>query len=192
MRIFYSSFLFAITTLFIASCTVITSRNQPGNNQTNFPKEMRGTYDFFYPEGFGMGSESLGKVIISKTEMKMDIDDKITVSSLGDSLFLSKIGAHYYLCMGAKPEFSVFQVEIGKKELKFYSMASEIFVDKENLQNYFSDVEEDITYSEDEEGQDSIPTSTFLVTINDSKLENYFKSEIPSKDPFILKKSKKK
>ena len=191
MRFLYSSILFAAITLMMASCTSVTSKNQPGTNQTSFPKEMMGTYELFYPEEFDPEGTSAGKVVISSNEMTMITEDNNSSSKLGDSLYLSKIGKTYYLCLGEKPALSVFKVVTGKKEIKFYSMYAEMFTTKEDIEKYFADVEEVKTVTEGEEGTDPVESISYSVTIDDAKLEDYFNSGYASKDPFILKKAKK-
>ena len=192
MKFLYSFFFILSAALMLGSCTPITSKNQPGVNQAKFPKSMIGKFDLYYPEGLSPDGEPVGKVIITENTMTMTTENENTVTPLGDSLFLSTIGKNYYLCMGAAPSFSVFKVVMGKKELQFYTMSSEDFISKEDLEAYFKDVEEITTVNESED-ENSEPTESvsYSVTIDDSKLEDFFNSSIPSKNPFILKKTKK-
>lgn len=190
MKFIYSSILVIITTFMIGSCTPVTSKNRPGTNEASFPKSMIGTYELYYPETFNPDGKSAGTVTISEKELTINTDDNKSVTKLGDSLFLSKIGKTYYLCMGEAPEYNVMKVVPGKKELKFYTLSCQIFVAKEDLDKYFKDVEEVKTVEEGEDGETS-ESITYSVTIDDAKLEDYFNSALPLEDPFILKKAKK-
>ena len=193
MKFLYSFITILTAALMFGSCTPITSKNQPGVNQTKFPKSMIGKFDLYYPDGLSPDGGSVGTVIISENSMTMTTESENSVTPLGDSLFLSTIGKNYYLCMGAAPSFSVFKVVVGKKELKFYTMSSEEFITKEDLQKYFSDVEEITTVDESEDdSSEPVESVSYSVTIDDSKLEDFFSSSIPSKNPFILKKKAKK
>ena len=61
-------------------------------------------------------------------------------------------------------------------------------VSEEELSQFFRSVKSTSETSEDSVG---MSTSSFSVTIDDSKLEAYFKSDIPLKEPYKLIKKKK-
>jgi len=106
---------------------------------------------------------------------------------LGDSLFFSTIKKQTYLSMGAPPSLIVFKVVKSGKNINLYPMFANESANTASLSPYFSQV----TEVPGEPGEDGEPgASTFEVRIDDSKLENFFKSEQAMKDPFVLKKVK--
>jgi len=175
----------------MTSCTPVTSTNLPGKKLDAIPKNMRGKYELVYPGEIGaMMGDSDAKTIVTLTadEMIFNGVDGESVSKLNDSLFITKVGKQIYLSMGAAPEFNVCKVVKNGSTFEFYPMYSAEYITAEALAPYFSNVEEVIGEPDEETGEPGM--SSFRVTIDEKKLDSYFKSEYPSKDPFKLVKTK--
>jgi hypothetical protein len=111
-----------------------------------------------------------------------------TETSLGDSLYFSMIGTNYYLSFGEEPEISLFKLVKNRKSIFLYPMYAREKVTEEELSKYFTSV---VSTSEASDDSVGMSTSSYSVTIDETKLEAYFKSDIPLKDAYILKKKKK-
>lgn len=169
------------------SCTVVTSTNAPGKKQDKMPKGMIGRYELEYPGDLASLMEGAGKTYIEIKSDRLVIESQgeMTESLLNDSLYFSAIGKQQYLCLGKEPNLSVFKVVKDKKDFLLYTMCANDYVDQASLSPYFTKVQE-IPGEIDEDGQQGDPS--FVVTIDDKKLDSYFKSDIPSKEPFRLKR----
>jgi hypothetical protein len=181
---------FAIAGLAIVaftSCTVVTSTNAPGKKQNKMPKGMIGRYELEYPGDLASIMEGAGKtyVEIKSDRLVIESEGEQNESLLNDSLYFSTIGKQQYLCLGKEPSLSVFKVVKDKKDLLLYTMCASDYIDQSRLSPYFSNVQE-VPGEIDEDGQPGDPS--FVVTIDDKKLDSYFKSDIPSKEPFRLKR----
>lgn len=100
-------------------------------------------------------------------------------------MYVSTIGKTTYLSLGEQPYFTVFKVAYSGKDILLYPMYANQGTTKEQLEPYFSNVEEVIP--EVVEGEEPGDVS-YSVTIDDKKLDAYFKSDIPLKDPYRLKR----
>ena len=183
--------LAGLLVIILSSCTLITSTNVPGTTVGKTPKTLLGKYELQYPSEFAAlmegGSDTKTYVTLASDRMTVSSADGDNVSMLGDSLFFSTIKKQTYLSMGAPPSLIVFKVVKSGKNINLYPMFANESANTASLSPYFSQV----TEVPGEPGEDGEPgASTFEVRIDDSKLENFFKSEQAMKDPFVLKKVK--
>lgn len=184
-----SLFIFASLMLFLHSCTIVTSKNSPGKAEDKFPKAMQGKYELVYPESFqGLmdGAELKTIVIIKSNEIIMNTGEGDSHMLLNDSISLNKLGKSYYLCMGKAPMLNVFKMVKKGKNFELYAMNAVSDVTEDQMKAYFSAVE---TISETDEETGEVTTS-YSVTIDENKIESYFKSDIIEKEPFVLKRTK--
>jgi len=183
-------FFLGLFTLFISSCTPVTSTNVPGSKMNQIPKNLRGKYELVYPGDLGsMMDESEEKTIVTFASDGIIFNgtEGDSKSKLNDSLFVSKIGKQIYIALGSSPDLNVFKVVKKGKEIELYPMYCMDYVSQDELKAYFSNVEE-VVGEPDENGEPGM--STFVVTIDDKRLDSYFESDYPSKDPFKLVKTK--
>jgi len=185
MNILRSCAFIGLVIVSLASCTVVTSTNVPGKKATKFPKAMLGKFELQYPESLSMlASEGEPTYVIFKADrMIIDNSEGQTTNMIGDSLFFSTIGKQQYLSLGVEPNISVFKIVKNGKNFDFFSMCSGEAVSLSDLEYYFSKVEE-IPGEVDEEGEAG--ASSYSVTIDDAKLDGYFKSKLPMSEPFKL------
>lgn len=174
--------------LFSASCTSVSSKNLPGKKAASFPKKMIGEFEVVYPEDFAAllgGEDAKTYVTFTKNVMTFKNIEGETSTNLGDSLYVTSIGKTFYLSMGEAPNFTLFKVAYSGKDILLYPLYANQGTTKEQLDPYFSDVEEILP--EIVEGEEPGDIS-YSVTIDDKKLDAYFKSDIPLKDPYRLKR----
>jgi hypothetical protein len=185
-NIFRLFVLTGFTALALTSCTVVTATNLPGKTSAKIPKNICGTYGLEYPGDLAaLAGEGDDQTVVTLKSDRVLIQntDGTTETMLGDSLFYSTIGKQGYLSLGAAPNLSVFKVVKSGKDVHLYSLCSEEYVTGDDLGKHFAKVEE-IPGEPTESGEAGTPS--FLVTIDDKKLDSYFKSTIPMKDPFKL------
>lgn len=177
----------------LISCTVITATNVPGRKIETFPKDIIGNYEVEFPKDFAaiMEGEEGNKMYITFKSKGIIIKDKEgeTETTLGDSLYFSMIGTNYYLSFGGEPELSIFKLVKSKKSILLYPMYAREDVTQEELAQFFTTA---VSTSEPSDDSAGMSTSSYSVTIDESKLDAYFKSDIPLKDPYKLIKTKKK
>ena len=182
--IFFFIGLFLLST----SCTSVSSKNLPGKKAESFPKKMIGEFEVVYPEDFAAllgGEDAKTYVSFTKNAMIFKNIEGETSTNLGDSLYVTSIGKTFYLSMGEAPNFTIFKVAYSGKDILLYPLYANEGTTKEQLDPYFSDVEEILP--EIVEGEEPGDIS-YSVTIDDKKLDSYFKSDIPLKDPYRLKR----
>jgi hypothetical protein len=175
--------------IFLNSCTIITSTNAPGTLERTFPKSMIGTYELIYPESFqGMmeGADMKTTVEIKSDELILNSGQGDSHMKINDSISITKHKKNYYLCMGKAPVLNIFKVLKKGKDLELHSMNAKAEVTVEQLKHYFSEVKTTSTLDE-ETGE---LTETYVVTIDDKKIDSYYKSDIIHKEPFTLKRTK--
>ena len=175
--------------IFLNSCTIITSTNSPGNPEAAFPKSMIGKYELIYPESFqGMmeGADMKTTVVIKSDELIMNSGEGDSHMKINDSISVTKLGKQYYLCMGKAPVLNVFKVIKKGKDLELHSMNAKEGVTADQLKPFFSQVS--TTQNADEETGEI--TESYVVTIDDSKIDSYYKSDIIHVEPFTLKRIK--
>lgn len=185
-------FLTGLLLLTLASCTPVTSTNMPGEKLDKIPKNLLGTFELQYPGDLAeLTADPASKTYVTLKSDRIQMTDQNGDSEtlLGDSLYFSKIGKQVYLSMGESPDFTVFKVVKKGKDIQLFCMYSESEINSDNLSPFFSNVTE-IEGEPDENGEPGMVS--YRVTIDNSKLDSYFKSDLPMKDPFILKKSSKK
>ncbi|WP_343747110.1 hypothetical protein [Fluviicola sp.] len=176
--------------IFLNSCTIVTSTNAPGKAEKSFPKSMIGSYELVYPESFqGMmeGADMKTTIQIKADELIVSNPDGDSHMKINDSISVTKLGKQYYLCMGKAPVLNVFKVVAKGKDFEFHSMNAKSGVTAEQLKSFFSNVTTDTSLDE-ESGE---LTETFVVTIDDSKIDKYYKSDLIHVEPFTLKRVKK-
>jgi len=175
--------------IFLNSCTIITSTNAPGKAEKAFPKSMVGNYELIYPESFqGMmeGTEMKTTVSIKSDELVMNSGEGDSHMKINDSISVTKLGKDYYLCMGKAPVLNVFKVIKKGKDLELHSMNAKEGVTADQLQPFFSQV----TTNSDTDEETGEITESYVVTIDDSKIDSYYKSDIIHVEPFTLKRKK--
>lgn len=179
----------AMVLISLASCTIVTTTNIPGKTATKFPKNLKGKYVLEYPEALAMlAVEGVDTYITFKgNEMIVDNTEGQTVAKLGDSLFFSTIGKQQYLSFGVSPQINVFKVVKKGSDIQLFSMCGDV-TSSSDLTNFFSNVKE-IQGEADENGETG--ATSYEVTIVDEKLDDYFNSSVPMKEPFLLKKVRK-
>lgn len=175
--------------IFLNSCTIITSTNAPGKPEKVFPKSMVGNYELIYPESFqGMmeGTEMKTTVVIKSDELIMNSGEGDSHMKINDSISVNKLGKDYYLCMGKAPVLNVFKVLKKGKDLELHSMNAKEGVTADQLKPFFSQV----TTNADKDEETGEITESYVVTIDDSKIDGYYKSDIIHVEPFTLKRKK--
>lgn len=186
MRLFRFLPAMGLFALLLSSCTAITTTNIPGKKASKIPKNLLGKYTLQYPESFAALAEgNTATVTFLSDRMVVTDASGTTETMLGDSLFFSSIGKQWYISLGGEPSFTVLRIEKKEKNLQLFPMYIENLVTQEDLQKYFTKVEE-VPGEPDENGETG--ESSFVVTIDDKKLDSFFRSGLPSGDPFILKK----
>lgn len=171
----------------IASCTTITTVNQPGKPEKEFPAFMQGEYEIVFPESMSSMVESLDstqmlgtmKVRITSNAFITITDQGSIVNLINDSTSVCKVKNDVYLCMGREPEFNIFKVEDKQATINLYPMFIMGQTTESDLKKYFSDVKEDPEMD-----------GSYIVKINPKKLKKYFDGPLPYKDPFVLKRIK--
>lgn len=88
--------------------------------------------------------------------------------------------------MGKAPVLNVFKVVAKGKDFEFHSMNAKSGVTADQLKPFFSDVKTDSSLDE-ETGE---VTESYVVTIDDSKIEKYYSSDLIHVEPFMLKRIK--
>lgn len=178
MKFFFFLVLFAT----MASCTMITSKNLPGKSKSSFPKEMQGTYNFVYPETYASMMEGTQmEVVISESRLDMINTQGTSSMVLNDSIYLSTIKKDTYLSIGKAPALTVFKLVKVSTGYELYSMFTDGTASVEDLKPFFKDITAKQMDSEDESSD-----MVYEVTIDDKKLNKYFNSKYPSKEPFKL------
>ena len=185
IRIFSAiAFLVVLTT----SCTVITTTKVPGKQSNKFPKKMLGKFELSYPSELEMYMTETDKIeVVIKQKALTTFDSKGEHKLiLGDSVYFSKIGKDLYLSLQSAQSYHVFKVLYSGRDIELYSMAPNSGV--EGLEQYCEKIEnEDLNGNGEIDEEESM--GMFLkVTIKDAQMAKYFKSDIPIKAPFILKR----
>lgn len=174
--------------MMLFSCTVITSTNSPGKEQSKIPTFMQGKYELIYPESFGsiMGEQ---KVFIEIKENGLSIDDpeKATFIALNDSLSISKWKKEYFLNFGEKPELSVYKVVKTNEGLELIGLNAVSNTTEEQLKPYFATVKQ-VVHKDEDTGESEEADVTFNVTIDAKKLKKYYSSDLISKETIGLKR----
>jgi hypothetical protein len=173
--------------MFLNSCTIVTSTNAPGKPEKSFPKSMIGSYELIYPESFqGMmeGTEMKTTVQIKSDELILNNGEGDSHMKINDSISINKLGKQYFLCMGKSPVLNVFKVVKSGKDFEFHSINAKEGVTADQLKPFFSDV----TTTSDLDEETGETTESYTVTIDDTKLESYFKSDLIHVEPFKLKR----
>lgn len=171
----------------LQSCTIVTSTNSPGKPEKTFPKTMIGSYELVYPESFqGMmeGADMKTTVEIKADEIIVSNSEGDSHLKINDSISVTKLGKQFYLCMGKSPVVNVFRVVPKGKDFEFHTMNAKPGTTADQLKPFFSNVTSESSLDE-ETGE---TTETFVVTIDDSKIEKYYKSDLVHIEPFSLKR----
>jgi len=175
--------------ILLSACTIVTSTNAPGKPESAFPKSMIGKYELIYPESFqGMmeGTNMKTTVQIKSDELIMDSGEGESHMKINDSISVTKLGKQYYLCMGKAPVLNVFKVIKKGKDLELHAMNAKEGVTAEQLKPFFSEV----TTNSDLDEETGEITESYVVTIDDKKIDSYYKSDIIHVEPFTLKRMK--
>jgi hypothetical protein len=190
MKIIKFLFFSASLVVALSSCTIVTSTNVPGKNLKKIPKSLQGHYELELGEDYAafMGDQ---KMYVTFKSDRMVVNDGTTDTEtlLGDSLFVSSISKNYYLSMGAGTSYTVYKLKKEGKNLMMYPLFAEEGVTANDLKPFFKSVEE-IPGEMDENGEEGAPSMS--VSIDDAKLEDYYKSDLVMKEPYRLKFLRKK
>jgi len=191
--------ILTVALLGATSCTVITTRNIPGEQQTEFPKYLQGTFELVYPAEFQSLLDADSTAGTTRVEIGPNKLTQIEENGsrreliLGDSIFFSTIGNDTYLSMGAAPNFTVMRAEITEWETKLYAMYTYEEVTKKDLKKYFKKVKVEKVEGEDGEEvseEDDLGMHNYVVTIRDNKLGDFFKSKYAPTNGFTLRRIK--
>lgn len=166
-----------------SSCTMILSTNIPGKPEKSLPKEWLGKYEVVSATHFSDKRDSVPSekeyATIESTRIIYTGVDETKIFLLDDSLKYSVIyGQSRYLSL-LMPQglYAVFKVVKNVDTLVLYSLSSDNEeIKKADLNKYFQDVEK-IKRQDDE---------YYRVSVVEKKLDAYFKSSIPSKEPIKL------
>jgi hypothetical protein len=190
MKIIKFLFFSASLVVALSSCTIVTSTNVPGKNLKKIPKSLQGHYELELGEDYAafMGDQ---KMYVTFKSDRMVVNDGTTDTEtmLGDSLFVSSISKNYYLSMGAGTSYTVYKLKKEGKNLMMHPLFAEEGVTANDLKPFFKSVEE-IPGEMDENGEEGAPSMS--VSIDDAKLEDYYKSDLVMKEPYRLKFLRKK
>ena len=185
MRVYIS---FAIILLSLASCTIITTTDIPGKQTSKFPKKMLGNYELIYPTELEAYMTDADKITVRIKQKQLTTIDKNGENTLvlGDSVFFSKVGKDLYLSLQTAKNYNVFKLVYKGKNIELYTMSPQSGT--EGLEQYCEKVENvDLDGNGEIDEEESL--GMFLnVKIKDSELAKYFKSDIPIKAPFLLKR----
>lgn len=183
LKFFFFTFTLAVT---LSSCTIVTSTNVPGKTAKKFPKSLQGYYQLELGEDFAafMGDENKMYVTFKSDRMVVNDGTTDTETLLGDSLFVSKIKKGYYLSMGAGTNYTVYKLKKEGNDVMMYPLFAKEGVNANDLKPFFKNIVE-VPGEVDENGEMGAPSMS--VTIDDSKLEDYFKSDLVLNEPFKLK-----
>lgn len=183
----------------INSCTIISSRNIPGEQLSEFPEEIRGEYELIFPEELQsmmeLDTADLKKSTVIIDAKRLTQVDENKTYLLGDSIFVSKVGEEMYLSIRSDKNYSVMKMEREHEDIQLYGMYTYETVTKKELKKYFSKVElQKLPKTEGEEesalGEDDLGIKMYVVTINDKKLNAYFKSQYAHTNATTLRKIK--
>jgi hypothetical protein len=167
--------------LLFASCTMILSTNYPGSSEKSMPDEWLGRYEVnspsLFPEKKDSAKTEKKYASIENNRISWTTNDENKIYTLGDSLSYSTYDQNRYISF-LMPQglYAVFKVIKNGATLELYSMSSEEEPKKTELNKYFDKVEK-----KSEDGDDY-----YKVTIIDKKLDAFFKSPVPSKEPIKL------
>lgn len=180
-----------LISLIFISCTHIISSNFPGKEQKQLPASWVGKYDAKLPsflQFFFSGSSQKLKVEITRNGLVWGTEDStVSTYTTSDSLRFSETGGHKYISLhNSHNQYTVFRVKETAKGLELYGMSADEDIEQEQLIPYFKNV--DLKVSD----EDSVDTGIKLyeVEIDDSKLNSFFSSKIPAKDPIVLTRKK--
>jgi hypothetical protein len=188
MRIIRIFSAIAFLLVFTTSCTVITTTKVPGKQSSKFPKKMLGKFELSYPSELDMYMAEADKIEVEIKQQELTTFDSKGEHQLilGDSVYFSKIGKDLYLSLQAAESYHVFKVQYSGKNIELYSMAPNSGV--EGLEKYCEKIENEDLDGNGEIDEDESLGMFLKVTIKDSEMSKYFKSNIPIKAPFVLKR----
>lgn len=177
MRRNYLIYLWLVT--FLSSCIAILSTNVPGTLQKSFPQEWIGKYKIIV-ETPDEGPDSSDQRILTIESKRMSLTggDRDISYSLDDSLRYSVSGQNKYIAL-IYPDglYAIAKMSKGDKGLEMrIIVAEDEDVKQQDLAKYFDNVQK-ITKKDDR---------YVKVTINEKKLDEFFKSPVASKDVVVL------
>ena len=178
-----------IAILTLASCTHVIATNYPGQAKTELPSSWKGTYSGKLPgylQMFGGGADSSNsEIVIGHNFIIWTTPTSVSHYSTADSLKFSELNGHRYISLhNSHDQYTVFRVKQTKTGLELFGLTIDDDIEKEKLEPYFKKVE--LATSDDEE----TGIKLFQVTIDDKKLDSYYSSGLPSKEPMILTRKK--
>jgi hypothetical protein len=170
-----------LTLVLFSSCTMILSTNFPGSAEKTLPKEWLGKYEVVLTSPFPDKKDSTKPekefATIGATRITWQSNDGNKIYSLDDSLRYSVYDKTSYISL-LMPQglYAVFKVVKNGAALELYAMSSDEEPKKADLNKYFDKIEK-----KSDQGDEY-----YKVTIIEKKLDAFFKSSIPSKEPTRL------
>ena len=168
-----------LSLLLLASCTHIVATNFPGKPKGQIPEKWAGTYNIKFPGFLSMvdPTEKSSTVTITRDMIEWNDSGKVSKYSLKDSLRLTTLGKDFYISMhNSHGQYTVFKVKEVEDGLNLYGLTAESEIEGDELKPFFKDVREHQLDS----GNNDAGIRLYEVTIDDSKLDAYFESDIPA------------
>jgi hypothetical protein len=180
-----------IAVLFFASCSHLVSTNYPGKPLNEFPKSWKGTYDVKFPsflQFFLAGGDSTESIVeIGTSNIIWTAGPTVSRYSTADSLKFTELNGNRYICLhNSHNQYTILRVKETSTGLELFGLTAENDVSAKELEPFFKKVEKLEAGDEDDE----TGIKLYEVTIDDKKIDKYFASKIPSKDPIVLKRKK--
>jgi len=180
-----------IAALFLASCSHLVSTNYPGKPLNELPKSWSGTYNVTFPsflQFFLAGADSTQSTVeIGKSNIVWTAGPTVSRYTTADSLKFTELNGNYYICLhNSHDQYTVLRVKETSTGLELFGLTADDDVQAKELEPFFKKVEKLEAGDEDEE----TGINLYEVTIDDKKIDKYFTSKIPSKDPIVLKRKK--
>lgn len=177
-----------VVALLLASCTHIISSNFPGTPRDKMPASWSGSYSMTLPGFLSMADPSSNSTVtITRDRLEWKQSDKVIVYSLSDSLRYTVVGKNAYISLhNSHDQYTVMMVKEVKEGLDLFSMTAEDELEADQLKPFFKDVREHQLDS----GNNNTGIKLYEVTIDDARLDDYFKSGIPGSSPIKLRRIK--
>jgi hypothetical protein len=180
-----------IAVLFLASCSHIVSTNYPGKPLNEFPKSWVGTYDVRFPsflQFFLAGADSTESTVeIGTSNIVWTAGPTVSRYTTADSLKFTELNGNRYICLhNSHNQYTILKVKETPTGLELFGLTANKEVSTEDLAPFFKKVED--LEAGDLDNETGI--KLYQVTMDDKKLDKYYSSKIPAKEPIVLKRKK--